>query len=34
MEHFDIPDGSRLSTDVIAPLLQHRMTDSTFQSIV
>ena len=30
MEHFAIKDGSRLSTEILAPLIQHRMTDTTF----
>jgi hypothetical protein len=32
--HFDIQDGSRLSTEENAPLFRHRMTDSTFVSTI
>jgi hypothetical protein len=31
---YQIPDGSRLSIKRIAPLFQHRMTDSTFISTI
>ena len=31
---FEMKDGSRLSTESIAPFFQHRMTDTTFRSSV
>ena len=34
MEHPEVRDGSRLSTDIIAPFFQHRMIDSTFVSTI
>ena len=30
--YIPVPDGSRLSTEIIAPFFQHRMIDSTFVS--